>query len=73
VGTSFGTSRRLPAPIARLRTTFAPVAETFRPVTDLVTRLRALGVGYGIAGVLELGALLLAGRIVLLSARAGFL
>jgi hypothetical protein len=73
VGTGFGRPRRLPAPIERLRRTFAPLAETFRPLREPVARLRSLGVGYGIAGVLELGALLLAGRIVLLTARAGFL
>ena len=72
VGTRFGTYRR-PAPIERLRRTFAPVAATFRPLKEQAARARALGVGYGVAAVLELGALLLVGRIVLLSARAGFL
>ena len=61
------------AAMERLRTLVAPLVSASRPATELVTRARVLGVGFGIAAVLELGALLLAGRIVLLSARAGFL
>jgi hypothetical protein len=57
----------------RLRTLVAPLVSASRPATELFTRARVLGAGFGIAAVLELAALLLAGRIVLLAARAGFL
>jgi hypothetical protein len=72
-------SARIPAEptpprfIRRLREVLAPVAAVLRPLTEQASRARALGVGYGVAAVLEVAALLMVGRIVLLSARAGFL
>ncbi len=74
-GVEFGTI--LPAePSAlskRVRALLAPAASASKPVTELLDRARAMGVGFGIAGVLEAGALLLVGRVVLLAARGGFL
>jgi hypothetical protein len=58
---------------ARLRAILAPVLSAAKPLTDLVERGRVAGVGFGIAAVLELAALLLAGRMVVLAARAGYL
>ena len=57
----------------RARALLAPVVTGIKPVTELLGRARDMGVGFGIAGVLELAALLMAGRVVLLAARAGFL
>jgi hypothetical protein len=57
----------------RARALIAPLASVSKPLTDLLDRARALGVGFGIAAVLEVATLLLAGRIVVLAARAGFL
>jgi len=57
----------------RLGRLLEPFAAVLRPLTRQVDRARSLGAGYGLAAVLEVGAVLLAGRIVLLSARAGFL
>jgi hypothetical protein len=65
--------KKRPAVLARLHGLREWAAAAAKPVTELLTRARAIGVGFGIAAVLELSALLLAGRIVLLSARAGFL
>ena len=57
----------------RVRALAAPVLTSAKPATDLLERLRATGAGFGIAGLLVVAALLLAGRIVLLAARAGYL
>lgn len=57
----------------RARRLVAPLVSVARPLTRLTERARELRVGLGIAAVLELAAVLLVGRIVLLSARAGFL
>ncbi|MGH2710149.1 MAG: hypothetical protein ACRDH9_02965 [Actinomycetota bacterium] len=69
--TSAGQKR--PARFQRLNKALSSVATTVRPLKEYAARARALGAGFGIAAVLELAALLMVGRIVLLSARAGFL
>jgi len=66
-------SRGEAIPVRRLRRLLEPFAAVSRPLTEQVVRARSLGAGYGLAAVLEIAAVLLAGRIVLLSARAGFL
>jgi hypothetical protein len=69
-----GISPRGEAPSARRRQRLLePFVPVFRPLTEQVIRARSLGFGFGLAAALEVGALLLVGRIVLLSARAGFL
>lgn len=57
----------------RVRGLLAPVASAAKPLTELLDRARATRAGFGIAAVLEVAALLLAGRVVMLAARAGFL
>jgi hypothetical protein len=59
--------------VKRLRRVVEPVTALARPLKEYALRARALGVGFGIAAVLELAALLMVARIVLLSARSGFL
>jgi hypothetical protein len=57
----------------RVKGFLAPVLSAAKPVTDVLERARATGAGFGVAAVLEVAALLLAGRVVMLVARAGFL
>lgn len=57
----------------RARALLAPVRAAGRPVIEVIERARAIGIGFGVAAVLELAVLLLVGRIVMLAARAGFL
>jgi hypothetical protein len=63
-------TRRVQTP-ARAR--LARIGGVLAPVTRAAGQLRAFGVGYAIAVALEVVALLIAGRLVLLAAEAGFL
>ena len=57
----------------RARALGVTLSSAARPAVELLDRLRSTGVGFGVAALLEVAALLLAGRIVVLAARAGYL
>lgn len=73
IGVKFGGYSQSRLGIKQLRRMAGTATAAMRPLTEQVARARALGVGYAIAAILELAALLMVGRIVLLSARSGFL
>jgi hypothetical protein len=58
---------------AATRTRLSRIGRPFAPVGRAAQQLRAFGVGYAIAVAFEVVALLIAGRLVLLAAEAGFL
>jgi hypothetical protein len=63
-------ARRSPG---RVRTLADRVAAPFAPVGRAVERLRGFGIGFAVAAAFEVAALLVAARLIVLTARAGFL
>ncbi|MDQ4005012.1 MAG: hypothetical protein M3135_01765, partial [Actinomycetota bacterium] len=69
----FGGPRRTSPPAGRLRSWVGRVARPLAPVGASIEPLRRVGVGFAIAAAFEVAALLVAGRLVLLTAERGFL